>query len=390
MKNMSKAIFTLLALTMVITISGCGLLNKEKEVVVENIRLSPDILDKIGLEEKWVIRSLGGPKTIIKTMMKKGTTLYVFNSNSSLYSINMLTGGVNWEARFPVKLGNLAQISTYENRVLIALSNEIYELNIDNGNETNHWVLQFTPTTSIARDETLLFAGASDDRFYCLKLPLLTTVWKSLQSEQPKDTIWLDTKEVEGKRVGNVYFTCDNGTVYAAKYDKRELVWILETAGDVPGCVFDKDQCFVPSTDTALYCVDKEDGKIFWKYLTGGKLFDVPAVTDNFVYQPVLNKSLVCLERYPEGQIPGNGLERLTPKVRWELKKGTKMLSEVGDRVFAVNEAGQMVVMNNKTGNKEYAFYMPNVNIFYSNTEDDMLILANLTGDIMVLQTNRY
>ena len=390
MKNTSKAICFLLAFTLVISVGGCGLLPKKTPPVNKNIRLSSDILDKIGLEEKWVIQDLGGPQTTIQTLLKKNADLYIFNSNSSLYCINMMTGGVNWEARFPRKLGTLAQLSTYKNRVLIALSNEIFELNIENGNETNHWVLPFTPTTSIARDEKLLFAGASDDRFYCLKLPLLTTVWKSLQSEQPKDVIWLDTQDVNGKRIGNVYFTCDNGTMYAAKYDKRELIWELKTSGAIPGSVFDKDQCFVPSTDTALYCVNKSDGKIFWKYLAGGKLFKVPAVTSNFVYQPILNKSLVCLERYPNGMTPDKGYERIIPKVRWELKKGTQMLSEVGDRVFTVNEAGQMVVMNNKTGQKEYAFYLPNVDTFCSNTEDDMLILANKTGDIMVLQTNRY
>ncbi len=391
MKNTSKAICILSAFTFLISLCSCGLLpSKKPEVVNKDIRLSSDILDKIGLEEKWVIQDLGGPQTTIKAMLKKGSALYIFNSNSSFYCINMLTGGVNWEARFPQKLGNLAQLSTYNNRVLIALSNEIFELNVENGNETNHWVLPFTPTTSIARDEELLFAGASDDRFYCMKLPLLTTVWKSLQTEQPKDVIWLDTREEKGKRVGNVFFTCDNGTMYAAKYDKRQLVWELKTSGSIPGSVFDKDQCFVPSTDTALYCVNKENGNIFWKYLAGGKLYEVPAVTEKFVYQPILNKSLVCLERYPEGKTPAEGHERLIPKVRWELKTGTKMLSEVGDRVFTVNEAGQMVVMNNKTGQKEYAFYMPNVDTFCSNTEDDLLLLANKTGDILVLQTTQY
>ena len=391
MNKIFKATSTLIALSLILTVSGCGFsLSKEKEIVSPKIRLSSDILDKIGLEEKWVIQDLGGPKTTIKNMVKNGNALYIFNSNSSLYSINMTTGGVNWEHRFPQKLGNLVQISTYNNRVLIAISTEIFELNSENGNETNHWNLPFTPTTSVARDEKLLFVGATDDRFYCLKLPLLTTVWKDLQSQQPKHKIWLDTRDENGKRVGNVYFSRDNGTVYAAKYDKRELVWSLETAGDIPGCIFDKDQCFVPSTDTALYCVNKENGDIFWKYLSGGKLYATPAVTDKYVYQPVLNKSLVCLERYPEGITPADGKSRLIPSVRWELKSGTQMLSQVGDRVFAVNEAGQMVIMNNKTCQKEYAFYMPNVDTFYSNTEDDMLILANKFGNIMVLQTNRY
>ncbi len=385
-----KFICAVLSLVMLFAVSGCGYF-QQKQVATDDqeIRLSPDILDQLGLSERWIIKSLGGSNTTIKNVEKSGNNLLVFNSDSALYCINMVTGGVKWEVRFPQKFGNLAQLSFYKNRVLIALSNNIFEINIDSGSQTNHWELSFTPTTSVARDEECMFVGATDDRFYCLQLPLLTDNWKSLQSQQPKGDIWLDTRKQEGETVGNVYFTCDNGTMYAAKYDERKLIWTLKSTGDIPGSLFDKDQCFMPSTDTALYCVNSQTGGLFWKYLSGGKMYEVPSVTGRYVYQPVLGKSLVCLERYPDGHVPGDGSDRLIPKVVWELNRGTQFLCESNSKVFAVNDAGQMVIMNNATGNKELAVYLPNVDVYYSNTQDDLLILANKSGDIMVLQAAR-
>ena len=252
----SRYFNTVFLLILMFTVTGCSnigkLMGKKPEIVEKEIRLSPDILHNIGLSERWVIKSLGGDHTTIMNIEKQGNDLLIFNSDSILYCIDMITGGVKWEKRFMRKFGNLAEISFYKNRTLVVLSNQVYELNLANGNETNHWEMPFSPTTSVARDEEMLFVGATDNRFYCLKLPLLTHIWKSLQSKQAKGNIWLDTKTVDGKTVGNVYFSCEDGSVYAARYDKRELMWTLKTAGDIPGCVYDNNQCFIPSTE---YCI---------------------------------------------------------------------------------------------------------------------------------------
>ena len=115
-------------------------------------------------------------------------------------------------------------------------------------------------------------------------------------------------------------------------------------------------------------------------------MYSLPAVTDNYVYQTILNKSMVCLERFPDGVKPGAGVERLQPSVVWEYPKGAQFLCESGERVFLTNDAGQLVIMNSRTRNKEYSVYLKDIDTFYSNTQDNLLILASKTGDIMVLQ----
>ncbi len=389
----SKVFVLALAVIMISSLNASGMFfpgQKAKQGnEIKDIRLSSDILNELALTEKWVIYSLGGGKAQINNIEKSGNNLLVFNSDSALFCINLTTGGVKWEKRLPQRYGSLAQISFYQDRVLMAVSNHVFEFALDSGIETNHWELPFMPTTSIARDEDMLFVGATDDRFYCLKLPMLTQVWKSRHSQQPNGKVWLDTRITDEGKVGNVYYTCDNGSMYAALYDQRKLLWTVATTGDIAGSVFDNGQCFIASTDTALYCLNADNGGIFWKYLSGGKLFDLPVVTNEHVYQAVQNRSLVCLERYPQGLKPQAGAERLTPAVRWELKGGTKFICEAGERVFTANSSGQMVVMNNRTGQQEVAVYLPGIDVFFANTQDDMLILADKTGNIMVLQPSR-
>lgn len=388
LKNNQKVLCVLLLCAMLIALAGCSQSPDVKPQVssAKGIRISSEVLNKVGLDEKWAIDSVNSGGAKIKHILKKGNNLLIYNSDSILYCLNMDTGRTKWEKRFPKKFGNIALLSYYQNRVLLAISNNIFEIDIDSGVQSNNWEVPFKPTSTVARDENYLFVGGSDNMFYCLELPNLVGSWKSLHSNPPKGDIWIDTRIVEGETVGSIYFACNNGKMYATSYEKPSLLWTLETTGDIPGCVFNKDACFLPSTDTSLYCVNSQSGRIFWKFLAGGKLYDLPSITSNYVYQAVRNKSLVCLERYPDGNSPASGLERVSPEVVWELDKGTKFICEVGSRVYAATELGQLVVMNNNTGEKEGSIDIPGVDMIYSNPDDDYLVLANEAGAVTVLR----
>ncbi len=140
--------------------------------------------------------------------------------------------------------------------------------------------------------------------------------------------------------------------------------------------MIDNQQCFLPSRDTALYCLDQNRGTLLWKYLAGGSLAQLPVITQNFVFQPVEYKSLLCLNRN-DGSL------------RWELKNGTSFLAQNGPTTYAITQDGQMTLMNNNTGKRIASFFIHDMELYTVNKENAMIFLASKNGDIVAIKPNK-
>ena len=76
------------------------------------------------------------------------------------------------------------------------------------------------------------------------------------------------------------------GLAGAARTGERDLLWKTQTAGETFGVVIDDpgQECYLPSSDTGLYCLNGQTGELLWKYFSGGKLTELPDLTERFVY----------------------------------------------------------------------------------------------------------
>lgn len=93
-----------------------------------------------------------------------------------------------------------------------------------------------------------------------------------------------------------IYISSRDGKLYALNL-KGKLLWSFQMGSDLRADhggwkyfsatpVIAGNQVFIGSGDGHLYALNKKDGKVNWKYLTGGRIRTAPAVSNGIIYQP--------------------------------------------------------------------------------------------------------
>lgn len=328
------------------------------------------MLDEANLRVNWLIPKLAMSRgRQLKQIFYHNGQLYLMDNGNTLYAFDGAKGILRWSRPLGDSLGYCQPVEFYQDRLLVLLDKTYMELSEKDGRISHKIQLKFSPTTSAARTKDRVFVGSNNRRFYSLRREDGVTLWHSVQPDEPVGRIAIHQ--------GNVYFTCKNGTLYVSRTDKREKVWQGATNGDMCGVVIDNGQCFLPSTDTALYCFRTKSGKPMWKYLAGGPLVEAPVLTERFAYQGVKMSSLLCMDRRPNTD---------QGAVKWELPSGYCMLAENGSISYAMTLNKELTLMNNDTGKRIISFYVPDMDLYVRNNEDTLIFLADKEGTILSLR----
>ena len=190
-------------------------------------------------------------------------------------------------------------------------------------------------------------------------------LWQSVFNEKLLGQVALKEK--------NVYFTCRDGWLYVSLQDQRLLQWKYQTAGIPAGVIIDKNQCFLPSTDTALRCFQADSGRLLWKHLAGGSLTELPVLTDSAVYQPVDHAMLLCLNRTDGSP-------------RWTCPNGRALLAEHQQLSYVITNDKKITIMDNQAARPVLSFHVSALDLYAPNTQNNMIFLANTAGKIVALK----
>lgn len=332
------------------------------------------LLEKSNLHVEWVIQKLAmGRGEKIRRFYFHNDMLLVLDDQSELHALSGRDGLPLWNTTLSRLHGDISEPEFYKDRLLFVVANEIVELRGEDGVITRRTGLKFPPSTTAARSEEYLFIGSSNNHFYCLRLEDGITLWHSSQPSRPVGKVRvLDDK---------VYFTDREGVLYVSNTYRRKLLWHKKTAGETLGVLISEDggQCYLPSTDTSLYCLDPQTGEEQWRYLAGGRLVELPVLTERFVYQGVEQSVLLCLERDPVSK---------AGSLRWELENGRQVLAEDGELTYVITRDNKLAIMNNSTGKRELSFFVPGMELYATNTKSAMIYMADRDGMIVALSPN--
>jgi outer membrane protein assembly factor BamB len=90
-----------------------------------------------------------------------------------------------------------------------------------------------------------------------------------------------------------IFFSCDDGFVYALDSRNGRLIWKFATKGDRQYDVWDyyrsspafyKGRLYVGSGDGSVYALNSVNGKELWHFKTGGVVHADPVVSNDTVY----------------------------------------------------------------------------------------------------------
>jgi outer membrane protein assembly factor BamB len=173
----------------------------------------------------------------------------------------------------------------------------------------------------------------------------------------------------------------ENNRVYAVTLD-RKPIWPLEgfsfrTDGRILADLRADDfGVYIASTDTKLYCLDRDTGKIKWEYYSQHPLTDAPVVTSTTVYQAVPNLGLAAIDKL-------RGKYNREPL--WISTAVTQVLSEDAIHVYGRLANNSIVAIDKRTGEQKFKSKRRDFAIFATNSKDATIFATTKNGHVYAI-----
>ena len=185
-------------------------------------------------------------------------------------------------------------------------------------------------------------------------------------------------------RGSEVYFAGEDGSVIAVSAADRTPVWTLPGnafktgAAVVADLAADDETVYVASTDSKLYALNRNTGRIRWQYFAATALRDGPSVTSDTVYQFIPGVGLVALAK-ATGEFNRQPI--------WVAKDCTQFLAQDDRNAYLRRRDGAIVARDKKTGEVHFTSNQ-RFGVFATNTlkEDGMIYASTKAGRVLSIR----
>ena len=181
-----------------------------------------------------------------------------------------------------------------------------------------------------------------------------------------------------------LYVGSEDGRIYAVT-DERGQVWALEqgkgwfqTQGKfVSDIKADDFGVYASNTDSKVYCLDPQTGRIKWQYYGSAPLKTAPVVTATMVYQYVPGQGVVGIDKM-QGEF--------NRKPRWMIKNAVQALSEDAENVYLRRRDNRLMAVNKQSGQVMFTSKATNYTAFAVNVDDSLIYAASRDGRITAVR----
>lgn len=213
-------------------------------------------------QTKW---SLSIPGGVISELMISDGTLYFTGGNGFLYSVHADNGQVLWS--YDLKNPIASRPTLGHGRLFVNTSDDqvsaldaktgklIWEYKRKSSNSS-----RILGVSSPLIEKNKVLVGFSDGFLVSLTLEEGQMTWEKKLHQGYKFT------DI------NAHPVSDNGTLYIPSYDgslysikDKEILWRFDSGGSKDVAI-DDQRVFLPSTDGFIYALEKQTGKVFWKF----------------------------------------------------------------------------------------------------------------------------
>lgn len=182
---------------------------------------------------------------------------------------------------------------------------------------------------------------------------------------------------------GVAFFATESGRVYAVN-ENGAPVWPLETGffqggGVLADLAVDEQGLYVASTDTRLYVLDRNRGRVLWQYFSGQPLYDAAIPVDEVVFLPVRGQGLVALANGTDGAF--------NRKPLWVSRDALKLLATDNDFAFVLLRGNSLGALSKKTGTVVFRSAPTDLDLFVTNpVEGGLLYGASRSGRVLAVR----
>ena len=173
-----------------------------------------------------------------------------------------------------------------------------------------------------------------------------------------------------------VFFASEHGMVTKVSIEDRKPLWSLPEGqfgtygGVVADLVLDTSGLYVASTDTKLYCLAEQSGRVKWQFFAGEALRTAPAVTKDLVYQIIPSRGLAAIDK----NVGSDAANSRSP--RWLAAGITRFLASDDSYAYATTSDNHIVAIDKASGQERFRSRRNDFSAFATSTAGDGMIFV--------------
>jgi outer membrane protein assembly factor BamB len=302
------------------------------EARCERRLISQDDAGRLGLTRAWFTQARLNPAfTHIERAVLEGDRLTVLTSSGVVQELNALTGNTFWTA--PIGNENYPSLGPAGNEKFVAVLNgsTLYVLDRKDGKPAIIRSVSGAPGAAPALSDNYVFIPLVNGRIEAYSLSNQKISPWYYQSFGRAMVAPLVTPE-------SIVWTTDAGYLYVGGSNKLGMRYRLETGAEIVAPPsYHQPYVFVASMEGELFAMHELTGLQRWKYSCGFPVTRAAAGVGDRVFVTSGEPALHCLNA-----TSGIGV--------WEAPHVKQFAATSKDRVYAVNDLGEFVVLNAATG----------------------------------------
>ena len=361
--RMNRIRAAVLAGVMVFFGAVCG---RSADSVVRPL-VGPEVLKAGKLEVVWKsdVPMRDGEK--LERLFLLGNNLYAMSDRNYIVCLNREKGHVVFSKQFTEPGFPILGPDLYNGKLFSIVSNNLVELDTESGKEKGVMRLGHGVACPAARNSEFYYIAGVDKRLRVLRAKDKVKLFEvSAENESAISTIIANEKVA--------IFGTEAGNVICIAADAARKIWEFKADGGIiRPMIWDGNSIYFASKDTCVYKIGAEKGNLIWKHQAGGILDGAPRVTEEFLYQSVVNKGL-------------SAIDKNSGTVLWQIRAGTDLLAEWENRTYAVTKTGMLVMMDNKKGKRLNSACLPGVKKYAPNMDGSKIYLGDEKGKIECLK----
>jgi len=345
---------------------------------------SSRILNRFGLEQAWWGQAvLNSNRDKIRHIAIDERSVIIVSTSGIVTSFDAENGQKMWVTR----IGRKDQISFMpvmnEKQVLIAAGVKLFALDRLLGGVDWEIDLPQVPSTAPSADNDRVYVGTLDGSVYAFNLKII----ENLYQERLLPEYSLSTQEWRykaGKKITSppivtplsVSFASLDHSLYSVGPRTRNLRFQFETDAAISAPLVKQGEfIYVASEDFNFYCLNANNGKVQWSFLSGLPIRKSPYVINDRIYIMPDAGGIISLKA-ATGRHAWRGAQL----------KAMNFLAATRHQIMTTDQIGNVLLLNPDDGDVIGRLPLISFNVKPSNSVTDRLFLAKQTGLIVMIR----
>ncbi|MBT3890552.1 MAG: PQQ-binding-like beta-propeller repeat protein [Planctomycetaceae bacterium] len=314
---------------------------------------------------------LGGGADLIEHSVPK-IYLSMLSNRGDVTLVNGETGQVYWTTHVGNPRHPAVGVCTNDEYTVVVTGVRMFVLRNADGGVVQERMTQSLPGAGPVMVNKYVFVPSIQDRVEYYHLDRFN--WTP-------DVLASSGRVVTQPAIGDqsIAWSTDRGNVYVAGTGRPKLWYRVDTIGKViaPVAYQQPGQYVANCLDGFVYCINERDGSSIWRQSLGESLVREPVIVRDRVYVISRNKTCFCLSMK-------------TGDVQWSHPDITQIVSASGERLYALDRLGNLIVLNLKNGGHYTSLAAGKIDFVMVNAFTDRIYMGTRSGLIQCIhETHR-